>query len=188
MLRPQRVLSFGDATRLRAKFLAQNCYAPTNKPTENIRRFFVGLLTCPLRGLFLGVVLCRNKYKRAVIARFRNVAEGNISRLRDSADISPPGAVCPACSPARCAVFFWGSVQRQAGKERTFCAHTSSCPRLKTAEGIDLFGSVLPLGRGLFAKNFRRVFVRKSRGLPRGANSLNCCRGLRFGLRLRARR
>ena len=25
--------------------------ALTNKPTENIRRFFVGLLTCPLRGL-----------------------------------------------------------------------------------------------------------------------------------------
>ena len=33
-----------------------------------------------------------------------------ISRLRDSADISPPGAACPACSPARCAVYFWGVV------------------------------------------------------------------------------
>ena len=62
---------------------AQNTLASTastdKKPTENIRRFFVGLLTCPLRGLFLGLVLCRYKYKRAVIARFRNVAEGNIS-------------------------------------------------------------------------------------------------------------
>ena len=26
-----------------------------------------------------------------------------------------------ACSPARCAVFFWGSVQRQAGKEQFDC-------------------------------------------------------------------
>ena len=52
--------------------------------TAKLLSFFVGLLTCPLRGLFLGVVLCRYKYKRAVIARFRNVAEGNISRLRDA--------------------------------------------------------------------------------------------------------
>ena len=44
----------------------------------------VGLLTRPLRGLFLGLVLCHNKYKRAMTARFHNVAEGNISRLRDA--------------------------------------------------------------------------------------------------------
>ena len=75
-----------------------------------------GFLICPLRGLFLGVVLCRYKYKRAVIARFRNVAEGNISRLRDAQAFHtavkwPPyftfarqrrhftaGAACPACA------------------------------------------------------------------------------------------
>ena len=66
-------------------------------------------------GLFVGLVLCRIEDKRAMSARFHNVAEGNISRsrdaqafhaavkrrriscLRDSADISPPGAACPAC-------------------------------------------------------------------------------------------
>ena len=55
-------------------------------------------------------------------ARFRNVAEGNISRLRDaqafhaavkrppyfmfarSADISPPGTARPACPHPACAV------------------------------------------------------------------------------------
>ena len=36
LLRPQRVLSFGDATRLRAKFLAQNCYAPTKYDSEKL--------------------------------------------------------------------------------------------------------------------------------------------------------
>ena len=46
--------------------------------------FFVGLSSLRLRGLFLGVVLCRYKDKRAVIARFHNVAKGNISRLRDA--------------------------------------------------------------------------------------------------------
>ena len=46
---------------------------------------FVGSSAYTRRGLFfLGVVLCRNKYKRAITARFRNVAEGNISRLRDA--------------------------------------------------------------------------------------------------------
>ena len=70
--------------RLCAKYARLNCEHRQTKPTENIRRFFVGLLTCPLRGLFLGSVLCRNKYKRAMTARFRNVAEGNISRLRDA--------------------------------------------------------------------------------------------------------
>ena len=43
---------------------------------------FVGLPSPRLRGHFLGVVLCRNKYKRAITARFRNV--GNISRLRNA--------------------------------------------------------------------------------------------------------
>ena len=111
-------------TRLRVKFLAQNCYAPTNKRQQKMLSFFVGLSSPRLRGLFLGVVLCRYKYKRAVIARIRNVAEGNISRLRDaqafhaavkrppyfmfarSADISPPGTACPACPHSTCAVDF----------------------------------------------------------------------------------
>ena len=48
-------------------------------------------------GLFVGLVLCRNEDKRSMTARFHNVAEGNILRLCDSADISPPGAACPAC-------------------------------------------------------------------------------------------
>ena len=41
---------------------------------------------------FFDLVLCRNEDKRAMSARFHNVAEGNILRLCDSADISPPGA------------------------------------------------------------------------------------------------
>ena len=32
----------------------------------------------PACAVYLGLVLCRNKYKRAIIARFRNVAKGNI--------------------------------------------------------------------------------------------------------------
>ena len=52
--------------------------------TATTLSYFVGLPSPRLRGLFVGVVLCRYKYKRAVIARFRNVAEGNISRLRDA--------------------------------------------------------------------------------------------------------
>ena len=71
-------------TRLRAKFLAQNCYAPTNKRQQKMLSFFVGLSSPRLRGHFFGLVLCRNKYKRAMTARFRNVAKGNISRLRDA--------------------------------------------------------------------------------------------------------
>ena len=60
----------------------------------------------------------------AMTARFRNVAKGNISRLRDaqafhaavkrppyfmfarSADISLPGTACPACPHPACAVYF----------------------------------------------------------------------------------
>ena len=110
-------------TRLRAKFLAQNCYAPTNKRQQKNAVVFVGLPSPRLRGLFLGLILCRNKYKRAMTARFRNVAKGNILRLCDahefhaavkrppyftfarSADISPPGTACPACPHHACAVF-----------------------------------------------------------------------------------
>ena len=80
--------------------------------------FYVGLSSPLALGLFVGLVLCRNEDKRSMTARFHNVAEGNISRLRDaqahacatrkhftrrsndrrisclrdSADISPPGA------------------------------------------------------------------------------------------------
>ena len=84
------------------------------------RRFFL-----PVARSNLGLVLCRNKYKRAMTARFRNVAEGNISRLRDaqafhaavkrppyfmfarSADISPPGTARPACPHPACAVLIY---------------------------------------------------------------------------------
>ena len=113
-------------TRLRAKSQRQNCFAPANNAdgkTPSV--FFVGLPSPRLRGLFLGLVLCRNKYKRAMTARFRNVAEGNISRLRDaqafhaavkrppyfmfarSADISPPGTARPACPHPACAVLIY---------------------------------------------------------------------------------
>ena len=61
-----------------------NCYAPTNKRQQKMSSQFVGLPSPRLRGHFLGVVLCRNKYKRAITARFRNVADGNISRLRNA--------------------------------------------------------------------------------------------------------
>ena len=44
----------------------------------------IGLSAYAQRSLFLGLVLCCDKYKRAVIARFLSVAEGNISRLRDA--------------------------------------------------------------------------------------------------------
>ena len=81
--------------------------------------FSFGAIYCPLRGL-----LYRNKDKRAMTARFRNVAKGNISRLRDAqafhaAVKRPPyfmfarqrihftvSAACRACPSARCAVFF----------------------------------------------------------------------------------
>ena len=74
------------------------------------RRVFV---TVARSNLWLG--LCPNKYKHAMTARLLSVANSNISRLRDaqafhaavkrrrisclrdSADISPPGAACPAC-------------------------------------------------------------------------------------------
>ena len=67
-----------------AKYARLNCEHRQKIPTAKRRRiFYVGLPTYARRGLF-GLGLCRNKYKRAIIARFRNVAEGNISRLRDA--------------------------------------------------------------------------------------------------------
>ena len=45
MLRPQRVLTCGDATRLSAKSLRQNCFAPTNTPTAKTLPAF--LSACP---------------------------------------------------------------------------------------------------------------------------------------------
>ena len=116
---------------------AQNTLASTathrqTNDSKNCYRLYVGLPTCPLRGLFWGLFLCRNKDKRAKTARFRNVAEGNISRLRDAqafhaAVKRPPyftfarqrihftvSAACRACPSARCAVFFAWFVDRQA--------------------------------------------------------------------------
>ena len=43
--RPQRVLTCGDATRLSAKSLRQNCFAPTNTPTAKTLPAF--LSACP---------------------------------------------------------------------------------------------------------------------------------------------
>ena len=90
---------------------------------------------------FLGSVLCRYNYKRAVIERFHNVAEGNISRLRDaqafhaavkrppyfmfarSADISPPGTACPACAVCFGAWFVYGKTAKaNAPRHRVFVA------------------------------------------------------------------
>ena len=58
-----------DPARAPRKFIpkqrAQNCFAPANKTdgkTPSV--FFAGLPTYARRGLFLGLVLCRNKYKR----------------------------------------------------------------------------------------------------------------------------
>ena len=154
-LRPQRVLTLHArrAKSSRNSVLKTAMHRQTND-SKKLLSFFVGLLTCPLRGLiwacfndrqarsittastvkksrrqnaagyflcrlahrcaarsnlglgsstgrrgavrssacphtrsvvyFLGLVLCRNKYKCAVIARFHNVAKGNISRLRDA--------------------------------------------------------------------------------------------------------
>ena len=67
-----------------ARHARLNCEHRQKIPTAKRRRiFYVGLPTYARRGLF-GLGLCRNKYKRAVIARFRNVADGNISRLRNA--------------------------------------------------------------------------------------------------------
>ena len=127
----------------------------TDKQTtaKNCCRLFVGLPICPLRGLFWGLFLYRNKDKRAKTARFRNVAEGNISRLRDAqafhaAVKRPPyfmfarqrihftvSAACRACPSARCAVFFAWFVDRQARSK--FCR----LARLPVARSV--FGAVL---------------------------------------------
>ena len=56
------------------------------------RQIVLDAFLLPALGLFVDLVLCRNEDKRAMSARFHNVAEGNILRLCDSADISPPGA------------------------------------------------------------------------------------------------
>ena len=101
-------------TRLRAKFLAQNCYAPTNKRQQKMLSFFVGLPSPRLRGLFLGLVLCRNKYKRAMTARFRNVAKGNISRLREAQTFHRrTQRVRHALTPLARSFFWLGSMPKQ---------------------------------------------------------------------------
>ena len=107
-----------------------NCEHRQTNDSKNCCRLFVGLLTCPLRGLFFGSVLCRNKHKRAMTARFLSVAKGNISRLRDAqafhaAVKRPPyfmfarqrrhftaGAACPACIRPACATFRNGNAMR----------------------------------------------------------------------------
>ena len=118
----------GNISRLRD---AQAFHAAVKRPpyfmfARQRRHFTAGHSLPGLRGLFLGSVLCRNKYKCAVIARFLSVAKGNISRLRDAqafhaAVKRPPyfmfarqrrhftaGAACPAMTadgiaPARAA-------------------------------------------------------------------------------------
>ena len=64
-------------------------YAPTN-------RFWTHSCSPPL-GCLLAWFYAVTEDKRSMTARFHNVAEGNIIRLRDCADISLPGAACPAC-------------------------------------------------------------------------------------------
>ena len=66
-----------------------DCYAPTN-------RFWTHSCSPPLCCL-LAWFYAITEDKRSMTARFHNVAEGNILRLCDSADISPPSAACPAC-------------------------------------------------------------------------------------------
>ena len=132
-------LSCGDATRLGAKSHRQNCYAPTNKPTENIRRFFVGLLTCPLRGLFLGLVQRQAGKERIFSAHtasypllsHKGLSCGDATRLR--AKFLAQNCYAPtnkptenirrflsACSPARCAVFFWAWFNDRQARSGSF--------------------------------------------------------------------
>ena len=59
--------------------------ASTDKQTDGKHPpVFCRLAHLPVARSDLGLVLCCNKYKRAMTARFHNVAEGNISRLRDA--------------------------------------------------------------------------------------------------------
>ena len=72
---PQRVLSCGDATRLRAKSLRQNCFAPANNAdgkTPSV--FFAGLPSPRLRGLNL--FACYIYWKESARRRAANTAEG----------------------------------------------------------------------------------------------------------------
>ena len=61
----------------------------------------------PLARFDLGLVLCRNKYKRAMTARFRNVAKGNISRLRDAQAFHRRAQLARLSQLPACAVYFW---------------------------------------------------------------------------------
>ena len=102
----------------------------------------------------LGLFLCRNKYKRAITARFLSVAKGNISRLRDAqafhaAVKRPPyfmfarqrrhftaGAACPAC-----AVYFLGSVlcrnkHKRAMTARFLSVAKGNISRLRDAQAF----------------------------------------------------
>ena len=110
----------------------------------------------------LGLVLCRNKHKRAMTARFHNVAKGNISRLRDAqafhaAVKRPPyfmfarqrghftaGAACPAC-----AVYFLGSVlccnkYKRALTARFLSVAKGNISRLRDAQAFHAAVKLLP--------------------------------------------
>ena len=130
--------------------------------------FYVGLLTYARRGLIWGLVYAVTKYKRAMTARFRNVAKGNISRLRDAqafhaAVKRPPyftfarqrrqftaSAACRACSHTRGAVCFWAWVgDEQARSKWLHCF--SLCAKkykLKLLTNFLLFAKFVLSGSG----------------------------------------
>ena len=79
LLRPQRVLSFGDATRLGTKSHRQNCYAPT-KSTAKTLSFFCRLAHLPVArsNLTLGSspMICGGFYAEASPRRRLKTTEG----------------------------------------------------------------------------------------------------------------
>ena len=123
-------------TCLRAKFLAQNCYAPTNKRQQKNAVVFCRLALAPLARSDLGLVLCRNKYKRDrkalpqrcrwqhfTLARCASISRGGqttaVFHVCAKCRHFTAGAACPAC-----AVYFELS-SKWVGKGQFKNAHAS---------------------------------------------------------------
>ena len=102
-LRPQRVLTLHArrANSSRNSVLKTAVHRQTNR-RKTSAGFLSACLPARCAVFFLGLVLCCNKYKRAMTARFRNVAEGNISCLRDAQTFHRRGSL----PGLRC--LFWG--------------------------------------------------------------------------------
>ena len=106
------------------------CFAPANNADGKTPSVFLSACPHPACAVIFLAWFYAVTSIIAIEKRFRNIAEGNISRLRDaqafhaavkrppyfmfarSADILPPGTACPACPRPACAVYFGLSSMR----------------------------------------------------------------------------